>query len=363
MKKVAVVFVLAVFIPSLVLALLAVRSLRDQQFLLERQESLLYQGTADSKVKDLLTALADTQRAFTAKVSELLRDQDPRVTAKSFDGLLRNGWPLAEVGFVVTMSGDILSPSLQGGAEARTFLADNSRFLANRESAEVYLNNRQSLNNALLAQKEPWSSQQIANNVASERKDTLKSEKRYVVPQQSLNMSQGASPPEEQQISKVAVSEAEFRQLIGNDTDGMLARFIDKKLKLLFWCRSARDPQLIFGAQLSLARVEEELRPVIQQVDRTFRDEICIALLDDMAKPVALSHPGFQANWKHPFVASEIGEALPHWEVAVYLLNPAKLARSAETLKLTLGLLVAVLVCAIAVGSWLIVSDLTRQLR
>ena len=363
MKKVAVVFVLAVFIPSLVLALLAVRSLRDQQFLLERQESLLYQGTADSKVRDLLTALADTQRAFTAKVSELLRDQDPRVTAKSFDGLLRNGWPLAEVGFVVTMSGDILSPSLQGGAEARTFLADNSRFLANRESAEVYLNNRQSLNNALLAQKEPWSSQQIANNVASERKDTLKSEKRYVVPQQSLNMSQGASPPEEQQISKVAVSEAEFRQLIGNDTDGMLARFIDNKLKLLFWCRSARDPQLIFGAQLSLARVEEELRPVIQQVDRTFRDEICIALLDDMAKPVALSHPGFQANWKHPFVASEIGEALPHWEVAVYLLNPAKLARSAETLKLTLGLLVAVLVCAIAVGSWLIVSDLTRQLR
>ena len=43
MKKVAIVFVVAVFVPSMVLAWLAVRSLRDQQFLLERQASLLYQ--------------------------------------------------------------------------------------------------------------------------------------------------------------------------------------------------------------------------------------------------------------------------------------------------------------------------------
>ena len=41
MKKVALVFVMAVFVPSLVLAWLAVRSLRDQQFVLERQRSLL----------------------------------------------------------------------------------------------------------------------------------------------------------------------------------------------------------------------------------------------------------------------------------------------------------------------------------
>ena len=36
MKKIAVVFVLAVFVPSLVLAWLAVRTLRDQQFQIGR---------------------------------------------------------------------------------------------------------------------------------------------------------------------------------------------------------------------------------------------------------------------------------------------------------------------------------------
>jgi signal transduction histidine kinase len=70
-----------------------------------------------------------------------------------------------------------------------------------------------------------------------------------------------------------------------------------------------------------------------------------------------------RSDWKHPFVAAEIGEALPHWEVAVYLLDPSQAGRSASTFKLTLGLLVALLVLAIAVGSWLIVADLSRQLR
>src|SRR5207244_4067703 len=129
-----------------------------------------------------------------------------------------------------------------------------------------------------------------------------------------------------------------------------------------FWCRSPCDQRLVFGAQLALPRLIEGLRDTVQQVEPALREDICVALLNDTAKPVALSHPGFQAAWKRPFVATEIGEALPHWEVAVYLLDPAKLTRSAHTLKLTLGLLIAVLVLAIGIGSWLIVADLSRQL-
>ena len=48
MRKVASVFVLAVFVPSLALAWLAVRSLRDQQFVLKNKQALLYQTVADS---------------------------------------------------------------------------------------------------------------------------------------------------------------------------------------------------------------------------------------------------------------------------------------------------------------------------
>jgi len=48
--------------------------------------------------------------------------------------------------------------------------------------------------------------------------------------------------------------------------------------------------------------------------------------------------------------------------MAVYILNPAKLAQSAHTVEITLGLLTAVLLLAICVGGWLLVSDLNRQL-
>ncbi len=370
MRKVALVFVLAVFVPSLVLAWLAVRSLRDQQFLLERQQSLLYQGVADAKAKEVQDALAEYQRGFTLQVAKLAGKLNPRDMAGSFDDLLRREWPLAQVGFSVSLAGEIKAPSLYGRTEARKFLDDNGRFLANRESADVYLNQRQMLANANVANylnAPPQSSPLAQADAQSEitRQNVFnKSQQRSVVPQQTANAAQRFDSAEQsqQQLSKAAAAPAEFRQLIGEDNEGALARFVDNKLNVLFWYRPPGDPQLVFGAQLALPRLVEGLSALVQQVEPALREEICVALLDDTAKPVALSHSGFHAAWKRPFVATEVGETLPHWEVAVYLLNPAKLTQSAHTLKLTLGLLIGVLLLAIGVGSWLIVADLNRQL-
>src|SRR5882724_6071198 len=64
MKKVALVFALAVLLPSLVLAWLAVRSLRDQQFLLERQQSLLCQRMTDALAQNISDYLAQRQQEF-----------------------------------------------------------------------------------------------------------------------------------------------------------------------------------------------------------------------------------------------------------------------------------------------------------
>jgi signal transduction histidine kinase len=366
MKKVALVFVLAVFVPSMVLAWLAFRSLRDQQFLLERQRSLLYQGVADRLAKDVQDALADYQHSFTAKVAGLLRQAEPQNLARTFDDQIRKDWPLAQVGFVVTLSGEILAPSPLSRPEARTFCDNNSRFLCNRESAQVYLNQKQMIgpefanNQAAL----PLTSE---TNVEPEKLAIFKKSQlsRNVIPQQGGSYTKDAKNAtiEDAQFSKLAASEAEFRQLVGEANEGTVARFVDNKLSVLFWYRSARDAQLVFGAQLSLMRLVAGLRELVGQVEPALREEICVALLDDMARPVALSHTGFHAPWKRPFVATEIGEALPHWEVAVYLLNPAKLTESARTLKLTLGWLIGVLVLAIGIGSWLIGVDLNRQLR
>src|SRR5438067_1481974 len=104
MKKVALVFVLAVFVPSLVLAWLAER-----------------------------------QRDFAQQVETLLADRSARDVANRFDEQLRRAWPLAEVGFAVLLDGNVLSPSVLGRPEACRFRLENDRFFC-CETVEVYWN-------------------------------------------------------------------------------------------------------------------------------------------------------------------------------------------------------------------------------
>src|SRR4030095_8229141 len=86
-----------------------------------------------------------------------------------------------------------------------------------------------------------------------------------------------------QPYSKVAPSEAEFRQLIGDSTEGTLARFLQNKLNLMFWYRPPRDPHLVFGALINLPRLVEDLQGVVKVESVSLYKEICVALLDDRA--------------------------------------------------------------------------------
>src|SRR6516162_2638721 len=145
MKKMAVVFVVAVFAPSLVLAWLAVRSLRDQEYLLERQQSLLYQGVADAAASEAQAILTDSEHEFTSQVGVLLSGPTATNLQRTFDDLLRQHWPLAQVGFVVTTTGNLVCPSPFSRPDTRMFCDNNGTFLSCRESAEVYWNSKQQM--------------------------------------------------------------------------------------------------------------------------------------------------------------------------------------------------------------------------
>ena len=173
---------------------------------------------------------------------------------------------------------------------------------------------------------------------------------------------ENASDDTQNNLSKVVPAEAEFRQLIGDQSDGMLARFLQNKLKLMCWHRLSAEPDLIFGAQLNLNGWWTACAPSCNPTDRGAMKSR-LAVLDDNARPVVVSRAQFQANWKRPFVATEVGDALPHWEAAAYLVNPAQLTQAARVARLTLGLLVAVLLIAIGTGSLLIVRSLNAELK
>jgi signal transduction histidine kinase len=88
-----------------------------------------------------------------------------------------------------------------------------------------------------------------------------------------------------------------------------------------------------------------------------------VALLDAESRPVATTVPGFVTDWRKPFVASEVGEILPHWEVAAYFLNPAEIASSARASEWLKWMLVPILLGAIGFGSVVIIRDVGKEMH
>lgn len=360
MRKVALVLLLSVFVPSLVLAWLAVGSARDQQLVLERQQSLLYQGVADQLVSQAQTIIRGHQQDFNEQVETFLAAGTPLQIAESFDSRLRLVWPLAEVGFSVALSSNVLSPSLLGGAVAQRFRLENDSFLCSSETVEVY-----------------WQSPKGAVRLSSTTPPMLvqQGEKIPVAPVDETFTSKAVFASKSGKLPTVETNAestpaiatermTEFRKLVGDSTEGTLARFQQNELKVMFWYRSARDPNVVFGTQLKLAVFVQDLLQAIK-IDPAVADDVGVALQDDRGEIHVLSDskaPSDRSVWQRPFVSTEISEALPHWSLLLQLTHPGQLNQLARTTRLTIGLLVGVLVLAIAIGGWLVVADMRRQM-
>jgi signal transduction histidine kinase len=392
MRKFGLIFVLAVFLPSVVLGWLALDFLRNQEFVFERQQELLLQGTSDTLAERIRGFVQEKINEFGNQVDQLASDTD----AAAFDQGIRALWPAARVGFVVTLEGKLAAPSSKGDGAAQRFLEANSRFLTNAEPAEVYQQPSQSapqpaevkdesesqrLQKSETSKSRPGKEQRSENRTAGEpAAQTAKS----FASADSIDKLAGAAPPvpavssprmiaravhpqkelkqSDTSISNVLPAEAEFRQLIGNAMSGSVARFVGNELFVLFWHRITTNPDLIFGAEVDLNRFTKDFDHLILP-DYDLAKTVCVALLDDKGKPVVRTAPGFVTNWKRPFVATEVGEVLPHWEVGVYLLNPAAANQIATSVQRSVGTIIVLLLGAIAIGSWLIWRDLGRQVR
>jgi|GEM_PF-702978 len=189
--------------------------------------------------------------------------------------------------------------------------------------------------------------------------DSAGSVVRNVAPQQVIN-----SPS--QAVSSLMPDTAAFGTITSLSDEGMVARFVQDKLEIIFWVRPPEDRSLVFGCMFEAATLSdlwsglfEHRQPLINGTNPPY----VLALLDDKAKPVAAQPAnGGSREWKHPFVASEIGEVLPHWEAALYLASPGAIAESASGFRRTLSFTVAAALAIILIGAWLVVADIRREL-
>ncbi len=212
-----------------------------------------------------------------------------------------------------------------------------------------------------LAQNEPTNDAQQLDKAASNK---LEAVSRNVAPQQNF-MNNGVV------LSQLTAATADFKALTSDANEGVITRFVQDQLDIIFWLRPAQAPEMVFGCLIASdnlrdlwpAALPARENDYASRISRTDKPEFILALLDDKARPIVTQPPGEIArDWKRPFVASEIGEALPHWEAALYLQRPEQVRESARALRRTLTLLIATALGAIACGGWLVVADARRQL-
>ncbi|MEM1059442.1 MAG: HAMP domain-containing sensor histidine kinase [Verrucomicrobiota bacterium] len=169
-------------------------------------------------------------------------------------------------------------------------------------------------------------------------------------------------------LSKVQPEYAAFQSLVGDARKGAYARFLQDQLSVFFWYRPPAYDGKIFGVELSMPALRESIATLLDKADTSRYQKgpvpVALAILDDKAQPVGVEPPSFSADWRRPFVATELGqsiEILPHWEVAAYLLHPHRLQQAATYQSWFLGSVTGLMLLAVGVGGVVLWRDFRRE--
>ena len=385
MKRSIWIFLAAIVLPSAGLGWLALRSVGEQQIILERRTAELYQKETEAVASAARTLLDDERRAFTETVRQLIVAEGAPQVGRDFTARLASAWPRRAIGFALGPDGALLSPSPEDArrnAEWEAFLRNNAAFLSGSVPSMAYSVSADELNRPEQLRKskadfedkaaaapapapaQPARARKQALPAGAAKDEGLaaketdgsarqEAQARNVVPQRILQQNTPA-------LSQLLPATADFRALTSDSSEGVVTRFVQDRLEILFWVRLPQAPEMILGCRLNADALADLWPKALAGGDV---EEVVLALLDEKARPVATQPSGQTArDWKRPFVASEIGEALPHWEAALYLQRPEQLQENARTVRRTLLLLIAAALAAIAVGGWFVFADARRQL-
>ena len=378
MKRSIWIFLFAIVLPSIGLGWLALRSANEQQIILERRTAELYQKETDAVASAARSLIEDERRAFAERVRQLLASESAPELARDFTAKLARAWPRPAIGFALNAEGNLISPSAEearSDSDRQRFLQNNGAFLSGTTPATVYSVPAEELNRPEQRRKQtseyddkaqamkksaPKSEQSAAAPAgppvqAETQKDESKqsSQMRNVAPQRVLKENAPA-------VSQLVPATADFKALTSDHPEGVVTRFMQDHLEIVFWLRPPEAPGMIFGCLLSVDALTDLWRNALP--DNPAPDYV-LALLNDKARPIVTQPPNETGrDWKRPFVASEIGEALPHWEAALYLMRPEQLQENARGVRRNLLLLIAAALGAIAFGGWAVFADARRQL-
>ena len=394
----AVLFVLAVLLPSVVLSILALRAADREALAVERK----LEGALLSEVNSAAGAIAALLEKMTDDLEEEALSLPQGETALE-EWKKRN----PSVGIPFRLQGGVLLVPSKPDGTAGDFRRNFAPFLEGREALPVYRDitdvyrkqmegetgapfpdtGSRGMENEPAAdpeKKEPLSRlagrapvspgassfmdgqerQMAASMMTSDsslRKKTLKRAEeegfqlleRNVVPQ-----AQSLPGPESGGEPSVTLSRSRtFRELLSEERRGMLPHLSGEGLLILFWCRV---PGGAVGCTLAPGDLRERISGALPEILSKVR---ILTVLDHRGGPLLAPNVAPVPDWRRPFVSREISPILPMWEVGAWLADPSLAVSQARFATIAVWVLVAVLIVVIAAGGFTVLRALSAEMR
>ncbi len=402
-SRLGIFFIIAVIIPSIALSLLAIRAIDREEAYMEKQlkQTLLAEVMNVTSMVNLKLQKIQQELNSTASITE--RDN----TGETFPQW-KERTPLVGVPFLLSKSHEILWPRTNGKTDTKqeSLLEDNRDFFSDRKPVQIYQNIAIAYKDTILDEtkkeqsgsEEPalemkvrseeismlakkkgletkeipadgysYSSQQaitefdksepLRKKVYEEAKEKgLKVFRRKVQLSSSLKSDKLGQIEDQESIF---VSEPlKFSEIIAQGDSGIIPRFLNDKLELLFWKKNKGDK--IVGCVIARKSFRDMILSALPNIYSPAR---ILTVLDENGTPLITPREKTARDWKRPFVAREISEKLPHWEIAAYLTNPGAISSKAHLVSVIMWLLISILFISIVAGGTLVLKSLHSEIK
>ncbi|MBN1525260.1 MAG: HAMP domain-containing histidine kinase [Spirochaetales bacterium] len=164
-------------------------------------------------------------------------------------------------------------------------------------------------------------------------------------------------PEEKEDRSVFILSPGTFSDITAKENRGLFPRIIGDRFELLFWKKTKEGHFL--GCVIDEELLQDRITAILPELSNSRR---ILTVLDENAEPIAQPE-GIDINWRQPFVAQEIHEALPRWEVAAYMSDPEYIHTEAVSTTNTLWVIISALLFFLLVGGVIIISFLMQEIR
>lgn len=364
-KRLSWLFALAVLVPGIVLAVIAVRSINREEAYIEKQLEATLLAEVTYLVSLVQTELGriESELADSAPMDPLA---DP---GQAFAGW-RDASDLITSPFVLSPQFEILWPRGNGNldAEQQSFLRLNGAFLSNRVDVPVFEDIAVAYKDELLpaeqleerektgavekqlARSQFQMSEEIQEKIYDQAmQEGLKAQSRVLVPSAG---GAGQQPPPSIFISR----DLRLVEITKDRDQGLVSRIADNRLSLLFWKRLGNG-QLV-GCVVSDAELRDRLVGLIPDVYSAVR---ILTLVDEQGQPLLAPEESEPREYRRPFVARECSAVLPLWEAAAYLSDPGIVSFQARRIGRILWVLISLLFVSIVVGGFLVLRAVRAE--